>query len=278
MLGFTLPDDLVDEVTPLLARYCPYGWQEAGGESDNEQTIILYFDNPVVATNALQVLTARWPSIQPETDSLKNEQWASAWKRFFTPIEVADRFRVVPPWSLDEHDDPEPLVINPQMAFGTGHHATTSLCLEAVVRLHASGRLRPGDRFLDAGTGSGILSIASVKLGLTGFGFDLDILTLENIQENRRLNQIDQGFSAFVGTIDSVKKDQQFELILANILAPVLITLAPSLVERMHPRGNLVLSGLLESQVGEVVSAYRIQGLPEPEVTQEGEWACLVFS
>jgi len=278
MIGFSLPDILVDQVTPLLARYCPYGWQEAGDESDSEQTIILYFDNPVDATNVLQVLTARWPSIQPETDLLKNEQWASAWKRFFTPIEVAGRFRVVPPWAQDEHDDLEPIVINPQMAFGTGHHATTSLCLDAVVRLHASGRLRPQDRFLDAGTGSGILSIACAKIGLTGFGFDLDVLTLENIQENRRLNHIDQGFSAFVGSIESVKEDQHFDLIMANILAPVLIHLAPSLVKRLHPRGSLVLSGLLESQVDEVVAAYRNQGLLEPEVTLEGEWACLVFS
>jgi ribosomal protein L11 methyltransferase len=278
MVGFTLPDTLVDEVTPFLAEHCPYGWQEAGADCESEQTIILYFDNPVDVTNVLQVLTACWPSIQPVTDSLKNEQWASAWKRFFTPIEVAGRFRVVPPWSLDEHDDLEPIVINPQMAFGTGHHATTSLCLGAVVRLHVSGRLRQGDRFLDAGTGSGILSIACAKLGLIGFGFDLDALTLENIQENRRLNHIDQEFTAFVGTIESVKRDQHFDLILANILAPVLITLAPCLVNRMHPHGSLILSGLLESQVDEVVSAYHKQGLTEPEVSLEGDWACLLFS
>jgi ribosomal protein L11 methyltransferase len=122
------------------------------------------------------------------------------------------------------------------------------------------------------------LSIACAKLGLIGFGFDLDALTLENIQENRRLNHIDQEFTAFVGTIESVKRDQHFDLILANILAPVLITLAPCLVNRMHPHGSLILSGLLESQVDEVVSAYHKQGLTEPEVSLEGDWACLLFS
>jgi ribosomal protein L11 methyltransferase len=278
MIGFTLPEDLIDEVTPFLALHCPYGWQEAGGGQENEQTIILYFDNPVDAAGVLQTLTARWPSIQPETDSLKNEQWASAWKRFFTPIEIAGRFRVVPPWAEEKRDGLEPIVINPQMAFGTGHHATTSLCLDAVVRLHESGRLRPGGRFLDAGTGSGILSIACAKLGLVGFGFDLDALTLENIQENRKLNRIDQEFTAFVGTIDAVRHNRRFDLILANILAPVLIALASDLVGRLSPGGSLVLSGLLGSQIPEVVRAYHEQGLDDPRVTRQGEWACLVFS
>ena len=276
MVEFSLPESLVDEVTLLLAEHCPYGWQEAEGEAGDDRTIILYFENPVDADNVLSVVTARWPAIRPVTDSLKNEQWASAWKRFFTPIQVADRFRVLPPWALDDSDDLEPLVINPQMAFGTGHHATTSLCLHAIVTLFESGRLKPGDRFLDAGTGSGILAIACAKLGLTGFGFDLDPLTLENIQENRALNRIDQAFTAFVGSIDTVDKNQRFDLILANILAPPLIALAPELVGRIHPGGILILSGLLETQIPAVAAAYRDQGKRDPHVTLDGEWACLV--
>ncbi len=277
MVGFSLPTLLMDEVVPLLALHCPEGWQEAEGETDDDQTIILYFEHPVDADALLREVTARWPQIHPVTNPLRKEQWASAWKRFFTPIEVGDYFRVLPPWALDEQDDLHPLIINPQMAFGTGHHATTSLCLHALVNLWQQGRLKSGQRFLDAGTGSGILGIACAKLGLAGFGFDLDPLTLENIQENRILNQVNQGFTAFVGTIDSVAANQTFDLIMANILAPPLIAMAPHVVSHTKPDGLVMLSGLLATQITEVTAAYRAQGLVEPDVILDGEWACLLF-
>ncbi|GAU09934.1 50S ribosomal protein L11 methyltransferase [Desulfoplanes formicivorans] len=278
MVGFTLPESLVEEVTPLLVTHCPHGWQEAGGASATQRTFYLYFENPLDATHLLQTLTARWPEIEPQTGGVKKEQWASAWKRFFTQIDIAHRFRVQPPWAEPINDGLEPLVINPQMAFGTGHHATTSLCLEALVDLHASGRIQEGDRFLDAGTGSGILGIACTKLGLTGLGFDLDPLTLENIHENKVLNHVGPAFSAFVGTIDCVQADSGFDLILANILAAPLISLAPALTARLRSGGCLVLSGLLQSQLARVLAAYEDQGLDTPSVMTRGDWACLVFA
>jgi ribosomal protein L11 methyltransferase len=240
--------------------------------------LYLYFDNPLEATELLQILPARWPLIKTQTGWVKKEQWASAWKRFFTPMEIAHRFRVQPPWTKTVSDGLEPLIINPQMAFGTGHHATTSLCLEALVGLHDAGRIQPGDRYLDAGTGSGILGIACTKLGLTGLGFDLDPLTLENIHENKVLNHVGPAFSAFVGTIDCVQADSGFDLILANILAAPLISLAPALTTRLRPGGCLVLSGLLQSQIARVQAAYEDQGLDTPSVMTRGAWACLVFA
>lgn len=278
IVGFTLPESLVEEVTPLLVTHCPHGWQEAGGTSATWRTLYLYFDNPLEATELLQILPARWPLIKPQTGWVKKEQWASAWKRFFTPMEIARRFRVQPPWTKTVSDGLEPLIINPQMAFGTGHHATTSLCLEALVELHDAGRVQPGDRFLDAGTGSGILGIGGAKLGLVGVGFDLDPLTLENIHENKVLNHVGPEFSAFVGTIDCVRPVPKFDLILANILAGPLMDLAPDLTKRLRPGGCVVLSGLLQSQVDQVQAAYANQGLATPQVTTRGEWACLVFA
>ncbi len=278
MIGFTLPEALVDEVMPLLAEHCPYGWQEAESGAEESRTIILYFENPVDVDRLLHALTSRWPDITPVTDSLKNEQWASAWKRFFSPVDIDGQFRIVPPWDNNVPDGLTPLVINPQMAFGTGHHATTSLCLRAVVQLYGEGRLLAGDRFLDAGTGSGILGIACAKLGLQGIGFDLDPLTLENIQENRKLNHIGQEFTAFVGTIEDVPDDEPFTLILANILARPLISLASPLASRLAPGGILILSGLLESQIPDVVTAYAQVGKTNPSITLDGEWACLVFA
>ena len=277
MVEFTLPLSLIDAVTPFLAEHCPYGWQEADSEDNASGTIILYFDDPVAAADVLRELKARWPEVEPETASLENCQWATSWKRFFTPIEISDTFLVLPPWLADQETSLQKILIEPQMAFGTGHHATTALCMQAIVSLVASGKIRAGERFLDAGTGSGILGITCAKLGLEGFGFDLDPLTLDNIQLNRRLNGITQGFTAFVGSIDLVDPAPGFRLILANILAAPLIDLAPELTRRLIPGGCLVLSGLLREQIEDVTLAYQACGLGEPAVLFQREWACLIF-
>lgn len=277
MVEFTLPISLIDAVTPFLADHCPYGWQEADSDDDASETVILYFDDPLAAADVLRGLKARWPEVEPATAALANQQWVTSWKRFFTPIEILDTFVVLPPWLADNKTEQEKIIIEPQMAFGTGHHATTALCMQAIVTLFKDATLTPGDRFLDAGTGSGILGITCAKLGLKGFGFDLDPLTLENIQLNRRLNDIDDQFTAFVGSVDLVDPAPAFDLILANILAAPLIFLAPELTRRMLPDGKLILSGLLVEQIEDVTRAYEACGLGAPRVLQKREWACLIF-
>ena len=277
MVEFTLPVSLVDAITPFLAGHCPYGWQEADSDDDASETIILYFDDPLAAADVLRGLKARWPEVEPATAALANQQWVTSWKRFFTPIEILDAFVVLPPWLADTKTEREKIIIEPQMAFGTGHHATTALCMQALVTMFKDATITRGDRFLDAGTGSGILGITCAKLGLKGFGFDLDPLTLENIQLNRRLNGIDDQFTAFVGSVDLVDPAPAFDLIVANILAAPLIFLAPELTRRMFPDGKLVLSGLLVEQIEDVTLAYQACGLGAPRVLQEREWACLIF-
>ncbi|WP_462323311.1 50S ribosomal protein L11 methyltransferase [Desulfoplanes sp.] len=278
IVAFTLGVDLAPEVEPFLATCCPHGWQEAGADSPERKTVVVYLESPVAADHMLSSLLARWPSIQPVTGAMQNQEWASAWKRFFTPIHIADRFVIHPPWAGEDAGGAESIVINPQMAFGTGHHATTSLCLEAVVGLVKKNTVRPGQRFLDVGTGSGILGLVCAKLGLSGVGFDLDPLTLENIRENKELNAVDHGFDAFVGPIDVLRPGVCFDLVVANILARPLIFLAPEIARRINPGGVLILSGLLDSQVDRVARAYVDQGLPTPQAMLAGEWGCLVFS
>lgn len=277
MVEFTLPLSLVDAVTPFLAEHCPYGWQEADSEDEASGTIILYFDDPLAAADVLRGLKARWPEVEPVTAAFENQQWVTSWKRFFTPIDIEDTFVVLPPWLAKEETSRQKIIIEPQMAFGTGHHATTALCMRAIVTLFKAAEIKQGDRFLDAGTGSGILGITCAKLGLKGFGFDLDPLTLENIQLNRRLNGITDGFTAFVGSVDLVDPAPGFGLILANILAAPLIFLAPELTRRMLPAGKLVLSGLLVEQIDDVSRAYQACGLGAPRILQQREWACLIF-
>ena len=170
-----------------------------------------------------------------------------------------------------------PILIEPKSAFGTGHHATTALCLRVVSDLLEAGRLQQGQHFLDLGTGSGVLGIGCCKFGLTGEGLDIDPLAVDNAVENRALNAIaPENFTVAEGSIDAVT-GKQFDLVLANILARPLTEMAADIVRACRPGGCLVLSGLLEIQADGVTAAYKAQGLPEPRRIIDGEWAALVW-
>ena len=189
------------------------------------------------------------------------------------------QFVVLPPWLADTPDFPgrTPILIEPKSAFGTGHHATTALCLRVVSDLLEAGRLQAGQHFLDLGTGSGVLGIGCCKSGLTGEGLDIDPLAVDNALENRVLNAVaPENFTVAEGSIGAVA-GKRFDLVLANILARPLIEMAADIVRACRLGGCLVLSGLLEIQADGVAAAYRAQGLPEPRRIIDGEWAALVW-
>ena len=138
-----------------------------------------------------------------------------------------------------------------------------------------AGRVKPGQHFLDLGTGSGVLGIACCKSGLTGEGYDIDMLAVENAIENRQINGID-GFEVGLGSIDALE-GRTYDLVLANILARPLIDLAQRIVWACKPGACLVLSGLLEIQADSVEEAYMAQCLPKPRRVIDGEWCALVW-
>ena len=217
----------------------------------------------------------------PETrctlEALEAQDWLSAWRQFFTPVCCGSRFVVLPPWLAESPDFPgrTPVLIEPKSAFGTGHHATTALCLGVVSDLLDQGRIASGQTFLDLGTGSGVLGIACCKSGLSGLGLDIDPLAVDNALENRELNQV-RGFDAALGGIEAAV-GRSFDLVLANILARPLMELAPAVGAARKPHGCLVLSGLLEIQADGVEAAYKAQGLPTARRVIEGEWCALVW-
>ena len=217
----------------------------------------------------------------PEThctlEALEAQDWLSAWRQFFTPVCCGSRFVVLPPWLAESPDFPgrTPVLIEPKSAFGTGHHATTALCLGVVSDLLDQGRIASGQTFLDLGTGSGVLGIACCKSGLSGLGLDIDPLAVDNALENRELNQV-SGFDAALGGIEAAV-GRSFDLVLANILARPLMELAPAVAAARKPDGCLVLSGLLEIQADGVEAAYKAQGLPAARRVIEGEWCALVW-
>ncbi|WP_461211282.1 50S ribosomal protein L11 methyltransferase [Desulfocurvus sp. DL9XJH121] len=276
-LRLAAPAALVDEVTLHLSESTPHGWQEEAGE-DGGVVFTVYLEDSTAAEAVIQALAARWPEVAATRDSVENKEWASAWREFFTPVDAGETFTVLPPWLADQAPANRiPIIIEPKTAFGTGHHGTTALCLGAVAGLSRAGRIKAGMRFLDLGTGSGILGLGCCLLGLAGTGLDIDPLAIENAVENKAINKVGDEFTLGVGSVDSLDAGERFDLVLANILASPLKCMAPRLVPRVAPGGCLVLSGILVEQGDAVAEVYMAQGLPEPGRERAGEWVALIW-
>lgn len=273
----TAPAALVDDVTMHLTENTPHGWQE-DERPDGSVAFTVHLEDTTAAEAVIQALASRWPEVGVERDSVENKEWALAWRDFFTPVDAGGVFTVLPPWLRDEAPENRiPIIIEPKTAFGTGHHGTTALCLGAVAGLTDAGLVRKGMSFLDLGTGSGILGIGCSLLGLAGLGLDIDPLAIENAVENKALNAVGDEFELGVGSLDTIPRGRTFDLVLANILAGPLKSMAPRLITRVRPGGRLVLSGILTEQADSVVDVYTALGLPTPRRQDSGEWTALIW-
>lgn len=208
-----------------------------------------------------------------ELAEVADQDWGEGWKRDFRPLDVG-RVRVRPSWITGS---PPPgaveVVLDPGMAFGTGSHPTTSLCLAALSDLLAE---RPGASVLDVGTGSGILAIAARKLGAGRVAAnDDDPKAVEVARENAAAN----GAEVEIALAPARRIPGAFDLVVANILANTLVELAPDLAEKLAPGGVVLLSGILAPQEEEVRRAYRARGLVPLAGgdRREGEWSLLAL-
>lgn len=191
--------------------------------------------------------------------------WATHWKRHFSPLSFG-KLWVVPTWLEPPADAQAVLWIDPSMAFGTGLHATTALCLERIVALS------PVSSLLDIGTGTGILALASLKLGTPrAVGIDNDPEALAVARENAERNALPVELGAEIPS-------ERFELVVANILAGPLVELAPRIASCLAPGGKLSLSGVLDTQADEVAQAYVAQGLALENVVHRAEWVRIDLS
>lgn len=264
-----------DLVTMVLALHAPWGWED-GGIHQGLRQLTVHTTLPEDAARLHAALAEVCPALELTASPEKDADWSAAWREFFTPLSIG-RFTVVPSWLAPDHPGPWTLVIEPKMAFGTGHHATTALCLTALDRLAQEGRITAGQRFLDLGTGSGILALAASRLGLTGLALDIDSVAVANAQENLAANAA-HGVEVALGSIDAAPA-AAFHLVLANILAGPLVDMAEAIVARLAPGGVLVLSGFLAGEQAATVGlAYTSLGLPAPRLQVQGEWAALVFT
>ena len=198
---------------------------------------------------------------------VEEADWATAWKAFYKPFRVGRRLLVTPPW---EHPElaPEdlPLVIDPGMAFGTGSHPTTQLCLTAL-----EDYVRPGHSVADIGTGSGILAIAAAKLGAAPVAAnDNDPLAVRIARENAAANGVS------VEVTDDLPTGQH-DVVVANILADVIIGMSEELHVLLAPGGTLIASGIIDTREADVRQALESIELTHSETRRQTEWVALVF-
>jgi ribosomal protein L11 methyltransferase len=223
---------------------------------------------------SLKKISPEIPNAQIKTASLPEQDWGENWKRFFKPVQVTSRFVVKPPWSKIRLKRGQiPIDITPGMAFGTGTHATTILCIQALEeRLQKRGL-----SVLDVGTGSGILSIIAAKLGTREvWGVDIDGVAVENARENVEKNHVSDIVKIRKGSIGNLQK--KFDVVVANIDLKSLRRMRKPLLNHLENQGFLILSGILEGEKDRLGQHFIETGLLQwEEDSQEGEWVCLTF-
>lgn len=273
--GYALDVDLEPDASEAVA----YALMEAGatGTETNEQTVTGYFsetpDRELVRNELLEALriynlpssTVRDMSVR----EVESRDWLEEWKQNWQPVEVG-RFVIAPPWSnLGDTHDRIVIRIEPGMAFGTGTHETTRLCLNAIQQHFTGGS------FLDVGTGTGILAIAAAKLFPDARieACDTDELAIAIARENARANNVLHQINFRVGSVD--ESTASADLVCANLTANVIVALLRTLVSLTC--GKLILSGILETQIEMIQAALQDCGVSEFEVAQDGEWVALVI-
>ena len=205
-----------------------------------------------------------------ETAGVEQEDWQNAWRKYYHPMDIGKRLAVVPSWQ-DYPTGRIALRLDPGLAFGTGGHETTSLCLEALDELVAGG-----ERVLDIGTGSGILAIAALKLGAAAAeGVDIDPVAVRTACENAALNGVADRFTGLEGDL-SDKASGRYDIITANIVANAIIALAPAVPALLAAGGRFIASGIIDSRADEVTAALTAAGLAPAVRREKRGWVCFV--
>jgi len=303
-VSLTVNGELAEAVADVLARFAPNGVtteQDVDFVNDEDEgmpvgpiTVRAYLpaDEKLEETRrkleeSLYYLGMIQPLPAPVFVPLADQNWMEAWKARYQPIPIGRRLIIVPVWLESPDASRIPIKIDPGMAFGTGTHPTTQLCLE----LLESHTPKKGD-VIDVGCGSGILSVAALKLGAEfALGVDIDKASVKASRENADANGISAcQFAIGLGSVTEVlagrfqassrggsRGIRNAPLVLANILAPIIIRLFDmGLAELVLPGGALILSGILAEQAESVISSAEAHGLKLVEKRQIGDWVALV--
>jgi ribosomal protein L11 methyltransferase len=310
-VSLTVNGELAEAVADVLARFAfsgvmmeqgvKYTDDEDAGTPTGPITVRAYMEmnDQIEETRqkleeSLYYLGRIQPLPAASYKEIADQNWMEAWKQHYKPILIGESLVIVPAWM----DSPDPnriaIRIDPGMAFGTGTHPTTQLCLELMEK-YFDDRLSPINHqsssmvnrpwtVIDVGCGSGILSIAALKLGAkSALGVDIDAGSIDNARENANTNSIGDELILGVGSVQEIL-DNKFSfrkasLVVANILAPVIIRLfGAGLTELIEADGTILLSGILQEQAQNVIEAAQARGLNLYERKQMGDWVALAMN
>ena len=228
----------------------------------------------------LWFLSRIYPLPEPLIRDLEEQDWANAWKASYAPLPVGERLIIVPAWLADDEAVLEaargrlPVILDPGMAFGTGLHPSTRLCMAALERA-----VQPGDAVLDVGCGSGVLSIAAGRLGAVSIlATDIDPIAVEATVENCQRNGLTHLVQARAGSLPSLdERPQGWPVVVANILAEVIVLLLDEgMADLLAADGVLIMSGIIEPRADDVLAALEQHNLRLVERIEEGDWVALV--
>ena len=230
------------------------------------QIIGLYAEDIAINQVKKQLYKQLGENIALEVETIADQDWQSTWKENITPIKFGDNLWVCPSWYAIPDPNAINIILDPGMAFGTGSHPTTALCLEWLAE-----NILPADSVLDFGCGSGILGIAAAKLGASlVYCVDCDHQALLSTKDNANKNSITEKQLLTLAP-EELPNTYQANIVVANILANPLHELAPTLASYVKPAGNIVLSGILIEQAADLVTLYR-QWFDNLTITTRAEW------
>ena len=233
----------------------------------------------VAAETDLDAAVARFREELSDFPELEISAWMrdvtgyrTVWMQFFKPTQVSPRVMIHPPWDHPENEIPIHIEIDPGMAFGTGTHETTQLCIRLLDELGVPA----GATVLDVGTGSGILAMAAVRLGASrAFGVDFDPDAIREAARNAETNGLAASCAWRVGELEA--SDPSGEVVIANILPHVLIAISDGLIAHTLPGGLLILSGILLVEEDRVREHFEAEGMKQVERVEKGDWCALAF-
>ncbi|RXE57877.1 50S ribosomal protein L11 methyltransferase [Acetivibrio mesophilus] len=203
---------------------------------------------------------------------MDEEDWSTSWKKYYKPFHLTDRLVVKPSWeNYDNKEDEIIIEMNPGMAFGTGTHETTKMCATLLDKY-----VKDGDRVIDVGCGTGILSIIASKLGAAEItAVDIDEVAVKVTKENLEINRVDNVF-AFKGVLDDISKEKR-DIVVANIIASVIIDISSSIPYYLKKDGFLIASGIIQERKQEVLDECLKKGFKCEEIIELGEWVAIVL-
>jgi ribosomal protein L11 methyltransferase len=302
-VSYVLPSEMVDDFSEFLMQYSPDGVVTENLTLDTFSldaveeppfcTVSAFLEADESLTEKISQIgmylarkSGEYPGYlpgEPAISYIKEEDWSSNWKVHFKPMRIGSRFVVKPTWEDYPRSRSDIIIeLDPGMAFGTGSHATTKLCMEVLEKIffregaYSNAVTGESASILDVGTGSGILAVAAVKLGAGHVvAIDIDPQALIVAKENILLNGC--GGSVTVTDTPLPMVDGDYDIVVANILAEELARMSGALTEKVRPGGFLILSGILAEKEEIVIEGFSRPELGLVETTRDAEWSCLTY-